>query len=323
MAAPEISTIQPDLVNIADPFEPLTADQQLELADIEALGLPNMVEATRMGMLINAGVVPAQRDLHVRPPLPGRYTTRVGERIGQLELLPLVDEWLEQISGDGGFVIQGGNRYISTYLSEVGHEVMDLKVMSIDKAPLHTQLVTLLSPAERHELIDQSIATAIEASLAPVTDIKAYGMTREQLLRALANETVQSPFKAVTSDENLESELSAAVDAIQIDDLPIGNVQAIKKVLAGTEFATRIQGADELQFLDDLFYRGRTLFSLAAIVKAFGGDPKAIRLTTLACDKKSINPNSVRPLSLLTPFGYRQLPSSHFQLPHSSKLVGQ
>ncbi|HEV2403116.1 MAG TPA: hypothetical protein VGS08_02855 [Candidatus Saccharimonadales bacterium] len=38
---------------------------------------------------------------------------------------------------------------------------------------------------------------------------------------------------------------------------------------------------------------------------------------------ESTNPNSVRPLSLLTPFGYRQLPSSHFQLPHSSKLVGQ
>lgn len=60
-------------------------------------------------------------------------------------------------------------------------------------------------------------------------------------------------------------------------------------MLKDTRLAYSLQKAKSIQCIDDLFYRGRTLYSLATILKAFGADPRKIKLTTIACDEKSRN----------------------------------
>jgi uridine kinase len=255
-----------------------------ELAELLELNLPNMYEVGLTTKLIDDEVLEPKRPIPVCPPLPGRYTTRVGERLGRDELLPLVDEWLDLSADCPRFLVQGGNRYISHYLAELQIPMQDLKIMSIDKAPFYNQLMTILSAHERNELLDATNFNMVTRSRAIDDSTQC---TRADLLRQFADETLPSPFHSPTRDEDLEIEFDTAIQHISDGSLHVPNLDVIQKILQGTKLAQSLNTDTELHFLDDLFYRGRTLYSLAAIVMAFGGDPQKIKLTTLCCDIKS------------------------------------
>jgi uridine kinase len=147
----------------------------------------------------------------------------------------------------------------------------------------------LLSPIERQEQCDPELVEAVAYALPESMRAQDEAINRSELLKLLAADTVACPFRPITKDENLETEFAEAVGLMDNDALPIINVDAIRKVLEGTELQRAFAETDELHFLDDLFYRGRTLYSLAVVVEAFGGDAKSIRLTSLCCDMKSTN----------------------------------
>lgn len=260
--------------------EPVSDDVEAELNELARLGLPNLYEAAETANLIQSGRIEPRRQLGVRVPLPGRFTEREGERLKRGELLPLVDQWLEAFRTYPLFVIQGGNRYISEYIRAKGITVSDIKVMSIDKAPLYNQLLTALSPKERDELIE--VAYPDEVGKA-----RKLSGTRVEVLKQIAGQTLLSPFRSPTRDEDLEAELEEAVEQIKNGAINIPDLMVVQDILSTTQLAQTLKTNKELHFIDDLFYRGRTLYSLAVIVQAFGGDPQKIRLTTLNCDSKS------------------------------------
>ena len=256
----------------------------LEVAD---LNLPNLVETVRMGQEIADGEFSPVRPLAVRPPLPGRYTTRPGERLSRRDLMDAADEWLTETDGCTRLIIQGGNRYITTYAAEVfGEDIPDVKVMSVEKAPLSTQLLTILSAEERQAHLSAERLAEILPALPPKIAAKARLLTRSELLQEVADMTLQGPFQPNTSDDALETELSQAVERIE-SGITIPNQDVITSIMRGTKIADSLQKDEQIHFLDDLFYRGRTLYSLAILITACGGNPTNMNLTTLCSDVKS------------------------------------
>lgn len=250
----------------------------VDLREISLLDLPNMYETTKTSDEIKSGEVKPSRAFGVTAPSPGRFTSREGKRLDRDELIPLIELWLEKASTNPLFVIQGGNRYISEYLRARDIIFNDIKVMSIDKAPLFNQMTTLLSTEERNEFL---VIHDIEN---PSTLIRG---RRIDLLKQFADNVPATPFKTPTRDEKLETELANAICLIQDEALDIPNLKIIIKILSNTGLGTILKTNDDLYFIDDLFYRGRTLYSLAIIINAFGGNPRKIKLFTLCCDLKS------------------------------------
>lgn len=265
----------------------LSMEVQSELSELQTINLPNMYETALAGALIQINGLDPLRPQQVRPPLPGQYTSRGGERIQRSELLPLVDQWVAISNGKPSIVIQGGNRYISNYLKETGVVANSMKIMSINKAPFYNQLLTIMSPLERNTPCQPEVLDAIDALLPETMRTQTLPPSRAEVLKCIANQTIHCPFEPITKDENLNTEFAEAIRLIDSGTLPIPNLEAIQRVLEATELHKTFAGAVELHFLDDLFYRGRTLYSLAAVVNAFGGDARAIKLSTIGCDVKS------------------------------------
>ena len=257
------------------------------LYETAKLGLPNLVETIRTELEIARGERIPSRPLLVRPPIPGRYTTRPGDRLTRRELMEAVDEWLAQTDGQTRFIIQGGNRYVSFYAAEVyDYTIPNIKVMSVEKAPLSARLLTILTAEERQSPLASEQLKEVIPSLPKEFATVAPSMSRAELLQTLANLNLRGPFNSVTSDENLQEELSDAVASIE-RGITIPNQNAISALMSGTLVADALRRDEPIYFLDDLFYRGRTLYSLAILMTACGGDPTNMRLITLSSDIKS------------------------------------
>lgn len=259
------------------------------LLDITQLSLPNLVETTKMELEIARGEYSPQRPLLVRPPIPGRYTTRPGDRLSRRELMGAVDEWLTHTNSQSRFIIQGGNRYVSAYAADVyDSKIADIKVMSVEKAPLSAQLLTILTPEERRSLVEmEQLRKVIPFLPNDMIDV-ASTMTRAELLQVVGNINLEGPFSSSATDENLQTELSDAVACIETG-LTIPDCGAITALMHGTLVAETLRRDEPIYFLDDLFYRGRTLYSLAILMTACGGNPVNMRLTTLSSDIKSVD----------------------------------
>lgn len=258
------------------------------LDEAVGLGLPNFVETVKTGLELSTGERIPSRPLLVRPPIPGRYTTRPGDRLSRRELMGAVDEWLIQTDGQTRFIIQGGNRYVSSYAAEVyDYTIPDIKVMSVEKAPLSAQLLTILTAEERQSPVGAEQLKEVIPSLPTEVATVAPLMSRAELLQTVANLNLQGPFNPVTSDERLQEELSDAVACIE-EGIVIPNHAAISALMSGTAVADALRRDEPIYFLDDLFYRGRTLYSLAILMTACGGDPTNMRLTTLSSDINSV-----------------------------------
>ena len=257
------------------------------LEEVAKLGLPNLVETARVELEISRGKRIPLRPLLVRSPIPGRYTTRPGDRLSRRELMSAVDEWLAQTDGQTRFIIQGGNRYVSSYAMEAYDcTIPDIKVMSVEKAPLSVQLLTILTAKERQSPVDAERLKEVIPSLPAEIVTVAPSMSRAELLQTLANFNLRGPFNPVTSDERLQGELSDTVACIE-RGIAIPNQAAISALMNGTVVADTLRRDEPIYFLDDLFYRGRTLYSLAILMTACGGDPMNMQLTTLGSDIKS------------------------------------
>ncbi|TXG77989.1 hypothetical protein E6P97_00550 [Patescibacteria group bacterium] len=234
------------------------------IGDTEA-ALPDMDETALMADSIQSGTT-ARQFAKVSVPIPGRYSNRNGQKLENSELLDLVDTWLDGSDGQARFVIQGGNRYISSYLSGEGIDAFDIKLSSISKAPLKHHLRTIVGND---------------------TSALAEAVSQPTLLDQYASGTVASPFSPVTRDEDLATELATAVRLMQHDGISIPYRNELQRALKDTEFAQRLSSSEELHFIDDLFYRGRTIYALGVLVVLFGADPSQIRLTAIGCDPKS------------------------------------
>lgn len=241
---------------------------------VDVAVLPQIDEVQQIADLIEAGkfsrVFP-----DVSLPIAGKYTDRPGERLHQDDLVGAVDEWVFDTKGCSQFLIQGGNRYISRYLASLGVDAFDIKLSSIDKALISHHIASLLSPEE----LDEEIIVGADGLFQTGK--------REELLERFGDSVISSPFSKMTQDQDLATELGETVRRIDEDDIDIPNLDTLKKIVAGTEFARRVGIEGALHFLDDLFYRGRTLYTLATLVKIFGGEPKNIKLTTISCDQNS------------------------------------
>ena len=285
---PTEKLVQPPAGDIAPGIAASETCSEGLLEETTELDLPNLIETVRTAHELSLGTRNSLRPFSVRPPIPGRYTTRPGERLSRRELMGAVDEWLAQTDDQTRFVIQGGNRYITAYASEVYDcTIPDLKIMSVEKAPLSVQLLTILSADERRALLGKEQLEKVIPLLPQDIAASAQSMTRAELLQAAAGFSLQGPFSPATSDEHLQEELSVASARIN-SGITIPNQAAISALMNGTAVADALRRDEPIQFLDDLFYRGRTLYSLAILMTACGGNPMNMRLTTLSSDIKSI-----------------------------------
>ncbi len=253
----------------------------------------------------------------VQPPRPGSNTFASGERISKSELMTTVDRWVDDTTAGHRVVIQGGNRYVSEYILALGEDYTDMKLMSIEKAPLSVQLLTLLSDDEKDEELSESTFNFIAQSQED-TGLIHKGMTRGEVVSILAGYSVPGPFKHVTDDSQLSQELDKCIEMIETIEERLPSLALIQAVLRGTRLAEILASDKPVHFIDDLFYRGRTLFTLAVVLKAFGGTLQKDCLSTIGCDPKSralespyhkvLLPNKLYPFenSVSTELGYWQ-----------------
>lgn len=209
------------------------------------------------------------------PPYPGRFTTREGVRLQRTELLPLVDSWIDATTSSQRVIIQGGNRYISAYLSTRGINHTNMKVMSIEKAPLKVHLMTLLSDEELEEKI-----VIKEATEPP--------HTRRYLLQKYAQQTVESPFSPSVKDDSLSANIAEAIQRIDAMDFAIEHLSILREIMVHTRVGTVLASGQTIECIDDLFYRGRTLYTMAILAYICGGNPQNIHTTTIGCDMNSV-----------------------------------
>lgn len=236
--------------------------------------LPNMLVTDTMANKIYSGKSTRYFG-EVSEPLPGKYSNRFGKKLQRNELYRLVDIWVDSSRGQSRFVIQGGNRYISRHISNKGLNVSDIKLSSIDKSPLYHHLCTLISSKELVKRIQI------------FQDGKTISGSRFELLKLYAENIISSPFSRLTKDENLDTELGEAVKLISSNNIKIPNLKILQQIVRDTKLAKEFSSNKEMHFIDDLFYRGRTLYSLAVLIILCGGKTNKLHLTTIGCDQES------------------------------------
>jgi hypothetical protein len=285
---------------------PLLPDELL----IEAF-LPNEFETHCTIELIKKRhikpVSPANKPLL---PLRGRISSRGGYALKRSDIPRMLNDFLYDNPVNTIFVIQGGNRHITRYIRDQ-HQAkpFDMKLMCASKASLAVILSTIIGTEDLLMQLSKDQTDRVLATLRTLAESNTqilqrrseelFGTTITQavlrkkalhsLLQLFCEATIYTPFVYPTDDSMLSNEFKAMHDMIEQDAIAIPYLNIVRILLERTHLRQLFVADDRLVFIDDLFYRGRTLFTIACILKVFDIDPRKAHLYTLCADRISHN----------------------------------
>lgn len=272
---------------------------------------PNELETNLIARLIKEGCVEPVRLIN-KPilPLRGKISTRGGHALKRTDIPPLIDDFTRANQVGTVFVVQGGNRHITRYIQNKGPVVArDMKLVCASKASLATILRTVLDTQDLVASLSSDQASRIQAILSNFLALELASLQekskklngkkltestlRDQqlftLLELFCSTTIQTPFAYPTDDSKLFEEFNTMHDMLEQDTIVIPYLEIVRILLERTRLRKLLANEERAIFIDDLFYRGRTLFTIACILKAFDINPRNARLFTLCADRVSHN----------------------------------
>lgn len=191
-------------------------------------------------------------------------------------------------------IVQGGNRYITSYLVSLGLDCRDIKLTCLTKSQLPVLVYSMLEPSDRALVLrpdqrDDLLSwnrlrrhTAWSRNPAELTVGEAALM--------LSDHAVPVPFSYPADDRRIKTEFRDAIDILNCDDAPILHALeeaglVFSSILRFTHFWAWLQRTDaDLLFIDDTFYRGRT-FYVAGILARLLLRKERWKFLTLTADR--------------------------------------
>lgn len=225
------------------------------------------------------------------------------------EMRKLLDHFARKTGVNTVFVVQGGNRYAATYLTQrAGLRCVNIKLLCASKVPCAVILNTILDDRDKMLRLDKGQGKKILAIVNTYTkeekDVirracKMYSVTdkietvlKEEtisvLIKIFAQETLKTHFTYPFSDADLEDEFKKTREVVEKGRIQVKHLGILQIIVSRTTLRGYLHEQEKnLAFLDDVFYRGRTLFSIAVILKIFKISQKQMKLHTLCVDRVS------------------------------------
>ncbi len=268
---------------------------------------PNELTMRIADVLAKHGMI---KNLHidrtVSPPNNRTASKRV-LKAGEMRLL--LDHFVQEIDTNTVFVVQGGNRYAATYLAErMDVRCINLKLLCASKVSCAVILNTILDDRDKVQRLDSTQRKKIRKIWSTYSQkkkdeikkaCKMYSVSDEiesvleeetvsVLIQIFAQETIKTHFTYPFNDADLQDELKKTRAAVEKADIEIEHLRMLQIIVSGTALHAyfRKEGGN-IVFLDDVFYRGRTLFSIASILRIFKISQRHMVLYTLCVDQAS------------------------------------
>ena len=193
------------------------------------------------------------------------------------ELVCLLNQAVSYAHEHRTLVVQGGNRYISSFLAGFGLDSRYIKLACISKTRLSTFVYSMLEPADRALALNSDQEDELMAwkqlRRRHVRSRRASGLTVGDAALLLGDCMIPVPFSYPADDRRIRSEFGEA--AAILSDRSARQLCTVDEagalfcsLLGHTKFWDWLQRADEdLLFIDDTFYRGRTFYAAGIIAR--------------------------------------------------------
>lgn len=267
--------------------------------------LPNEVEIDILGGLIkNKFIIPKFNLKNTFPDLSSKEKKK--KYIYSDKIKKLLDKLV--VKNKNIFVIQGGNRYIYDYISKnYKVDVYSKKIICLNKANLFIALNTLLTIKERNELLskqqiniifknyttlDTKTKKAIDIGILELgfLDIKeflGYG-TRSEIIKIFTDIKIGTPFSVDYKDKDINAEFGKIKFFLKKEQFSFHKKEIIKCIFFDTDFYNRVMSPGKnVLFLDDVFYRGRTFYTLSYILNLIDVPRQKWSFSTLCLNRDS------------------------------------
>lgn len=231
------------------------------------------------------------------------------------EISILLDKFYAKNNNKNIFVIQGGNRYMSSYLSAKKNCVTnEIKLLDLGKIKFYAALSTLLSASERVSLLSRVQKKYVLKYFKKLTKNKQktlneaiiqHGFTSlfyfldyasvGEIIRVFCNFTITTPFTYPADDRKIRKEFKTIIDYAQATISNIEEKNIIKILLNNTKFYNILAKSNKkTAFLDDVFYRGRTYYAVLIITLILDIPQNDWLFYTLCGDRISNHINTAR-----------------------------
>jgi hypothetical protein len=271
--------------------------------------LPHVIEVSLFEGLVRKGFVAVGTiDQRIQLPMRGRTGSTKEPVLLREEIEPLLTRFSVLNQGKHIFVIQGGNRYMFSYLAEqLVREVASIKLLDVGKVKISVVLNTLLFAHERVSPISKDQKDAILSAfvqlpvdrkdeIIPVISARGFPSlsaflkytTIGEALKVFGDFTIPSPFSYPADDRKIRQEFAAALPfALQTINSNKGK-EMLKALIVESSFYKAV--SDQVRqsaFLDDVFYRGRTYYTLVVLSLLLDVPLNRWKLYTLCADRVS------------------------------------
>lgn len=280
--------------------------------------LPHEIEVDIFDALLNKGFIGQTKQQNNVIPLPrrGEFHTTKESVLQQTDIPPILDNFLQTNREKNIFVIQGGNRYITSYLhANLAPSLHNIKLLDIGKVKLNVVCNTLLSVSERVsplsskqiELIVQEFKSlpavkqitieslVIKNGFISLVDYLTYASLAE-VINIFGDFTISTPFSYPADDRKITKEFAAIPEHFQQTVSALNEGKILQILLSNTYFhSTLTDTARATVFIDDVFYRGRTYYTLCILTHLFGSKETTWEMHTLCADRvsKHISTNKI------------------------------
>jgi hypothetical protein len=241
-------------------------------------------------------------------PLRGKNGKIIENALKRTDIPMLLDTFINKNKTDEIFVVQGGNRFISKYLSsQYPKKIYNLKLLCVSKVKFSIILNTIITQRERYSGINHSQAFKISKLIDKLDSskkaqiLKRFKLQSSKILNPeilkdcslkilidiFGNFILKTPFSYPFDDSKIEAEFTTMMNIIEKNQINIPNSEILNIILEETIFAKKLLNSKKSVFIDDLFYRGRTLYTIVSIAKVFNYPANKIKLYTLCADRVS------------------------------------
>ncbi|MDX9892833.1 MAG: hypothetical protein RB292_00275 [Patescibacteria group bacterium] len=285
-------------------------NQALRLSDLlveNHRALPETIDVALVKILADKKFIASPSRQNPSPlPQTKVISNHRGKLISPTEVVKTLNQFVKKHRLANIFVVQGGNRYIETIFKQAKTKVRSVKLICLSKVKISTILNSLISPDERVSKLTSGQQASILTKIKLLTNNERLKLTRlvanqyprisindlleyenlNGLINLFANFKVATPFSYPADDRQITTEFRQSINIIDQPRFTTAWHDIIKIIFENTEFYQTIKSS-KIIFFDDVFYRGRTFFTISVLMKIFGVGPKHWQLVTICSDIQS------------------------------------